>query len=284
MLSVWIEQAVQNGAMYELLSPLSPDFAVPSLVSIFAPREAQAEVLGAEGKAELAPAAGPDALGAAAMAGAVTSNTVANDEDNETTIKSEDLKVQLDYPGDIQSLMREKLGLENADEEIDFVERARFYREKEVRMEAAKEASKLNQPLLESDSWGEPIPEGRPLTRFQELAMEYGYADRKTLHRFHKIVNGIALNAGHAKDFETLDLKGTDQVFIYIKNYNYTPASINIKVGESPSPMKYQEKTIPLSFYGDTVIKFSNFYKLFNYLYIGSGADAYSIFFEVYTR
>ena len=126
------------------------------------------------------------------------------------------------------------------------------------------------------------IPNNRPLTRFEELAIKDKLADRETLPQYFKVTSGTSLNAGHSKGFETRDLRANDDILVYVKNNNMFFVPLEVKAGSSFTKNETQVKVIPpLS---DTVLRFKNHGQLIRYFSIDSQANSFLVEYQVYSR
>lgn len=127
-----------------------------------------------------------------------------------------------------------------------------------------------------------PIPDNRPLTRFEVLVLKEKLADRATLSQYHKVTSGMSLNAGHSKGFETRDLRANDDILVYIKNSNIFAVPLVVKAGPSFTKNKTQVHVLPPK--SDKVFRFTNQGQLTRFLSIDSTADSFLVEYHVYSR
>lgn len=161
---------------------------------------------------------------------------------------------------------------------------SKLAREKEDQDELIKTLESLNavDALGHLSKAPPPIPTNQDLSRFEELAIQKGYANRESLPQFTRILSWDALNAGHAKGFETDQMKGDDEILIHIQNLNYHSAPVSIKVGFALNDYEEFFELIPS--YGDVLLHLKNPGKLYRYLSVDSQADSYLVLIEVYSR
>lgn len=127
-----------------------------------------------------------------------------------------------------------------------------------------------------------PIPNNRPLTRFEELVLNEKLADRETLPQYHKVTSGFSLNAGHSKGFETNDLKAGDDIFVYVKNNNMFAVPLEVKAGPSFAKNELQEYILAPR--KDKVFRFTNRGQLTRYLSIDAQRDSFLVEYHIFTR
>lgn len=126
------------------------------------------------------------------------------------------------------------------------------------------------------------IPDFMPLTRVQELAIKNGFADRKTIPRYHRVASGAALNAGHYNGVEIKDLKANEEILVYVKNTNLLWVPLEIKAG--PSFHKNKTHVTYLTPLQDKIFRFTTYKDLIQYFSINSISDSYMVSYQIFSK